>query len=190
MIDVRFSPLPLWPYPSTENRRGRNTFKASWSDTLALLERELDWLDGAGVIIGAGFTGGDLRLDGWPKANDRPPAHPGIELSFDSIRGRLSYHTDVCEGWQSNVRSIALGLEALRAVDRYGITGERAAPGGGRQYAGFAAIEAAPVVQLKTRGERLIQEYGSEAAALRGTHPDYGGDRADFEAVMAARGGR
>lgn len=44
---------------------------------------------------------------------------------------RLVYATDTCVLWQHNVRSIALGLEALRAVDRYGITKR------GEQYAGF-----------------------------------------------------
>lgn len=47
-------------------------------------------------------------------------------------RCRLVYATDVCERWQHNVRSIALGLQALRAVDRYGISRR------GQQYAGFA----------------------------------------------------
>lgn len=46
-------------------------------------------------------------------------------------RKRLIYATDVCDYWQHNVRSIALGLEALRAVDRYGISRR------GEQYAGF-----------------------------------------------------
>lgn len=45
--------------------------------------------------------------------------------------GRMVLATDVCEDWMHNVRSIALTLEALRAVDRYGATQ-------GRQYAGFA----------------------------------------------------
>lgn len=48
-------------------------------------------------------------------------------------RKRLVYATDVCAYWQHNVRSIALGLDALRAVDRYGISKR------GQQYAGFRA---------------------------------------------------
>ena len=43
MIDVRFRPLPIWPHENTpaHARRSRYTFKAPWSNTLALLEREL-----------------------------------------------------------------------------------------------------------------------------------------------------
>lgn len=44
---------------------------------------------------------------------------------------RHVYATDVCARWQDNVRSIALGLQALRAVGRFGITPS------GQQYAGF-----------------------------------------------------
>lgn len=44
---------------------------------------------------------------------------------------RLIYACDVCDFWQHNVRSIALGLGSLRAVDRYGISSR------GEQYAGF-----------------------------------------------------
>jgi hypothetical protein len=39
-------------------------------------------------------------------------------------------------GWQHNVRAIALTLEALRAVDRYGATET------GQQYTGFKALPA------------------------------------------------
>jgi hypothetical protein len=48
---------------------------------------------------------------------------------------RLVFATDAYEDWQHNVRAIALTLEALRAVDRYGTTG-------GRQYAGFRQLTA------------------------------------------------
>jgi hypothetical protein len=69
----------------------------------------------------------------------RKATHPdagGSAEDFAAVQAahdqrRLVYATDVCESWQHNVRSIALGLEALRAVDRYGITRR------GQQYAGF-----------------------------------------------------
>lgn len=183
MIDVRFNPLATWPHGHTHKRRSKWTFKASWPDTLELLDRELRLLDAASVIIGVNLRPQDIRQDGWPRSNAQQPAHPGVEISFDSRaiarldpvvrRGlailrqfdgdvtravkrhhpdlggdhadfvaiqaaadtgkRLVYATDACEFWQHNVRSIALGLEALRAVDRYGISRR------GEQYAGFRA---------------------------------------------------
>lgn len=184
-MEVRFRPLPIWPYSTTVGRRGRLTFKASWQNTLDLLAREVRTLDGRNVVIGASFREADLRLDGMPYANAREPGHPGIELSFDALIGgnrqRLVYATDVCERWEHNVRSIALGLESLRAVDRYGITRR------GEQYAGFRELTAGTGDPSPSRGAQIIAERGGLTQALKATHPDHGGDSADFADVQAAR---
>jgi hypothetical protein len=111
---IRFRPLTAWPYPETEPRRSRYIFKAGWENTLTLLERELNHLDADNVIIGAFLRETDIRQDGFPRASARTPDHPGVEVSFDSPHGRLVYATDVCETYQHNVRSIALGLASLR----------------------------------------------------------------------------
>lgn len=185
MIEVRFRPMPIWPYPATPDhaRRSRWAFKAPWSSTLALLDQELRQIDGTNIVIGGGWRERDLRLDGLPRADAREPSHPGVEVSFDAHVGnrqqRLVYATDVCQRWEHNVRSIALGLEALRAVDRYGITRH------GEQYAGFKALPSGgPSVE---RGLQLIRQHGSVRAALHATHPDHGGDANDFADVQAAR---
>lgn len=175
-------PLPEWPYPPTRNRRGRRTFTAGWQNTLDLLARELGHLRATAPIIAAGFQESDLRIDGMPYANAYP-FHPGIEISFDTRQhGRLVYATDCCEWWQHNVRSIALGLEALRAVDRYGITRR------GEQYSGWRQLgtgsDDGPSLE---RGRALIREAGSAREALKVTHPDAGGERIDFESVRMAQ---
>jgi hypothetical protein len=180
-VNYTFRPLPVWPYPATpdSNRRSWWTFKADWRDTLALLAHEIEWISGRDVIIGAGFREGDVRQDGMPRANAREPMHPGIEISFDSARGRLTYSTDICQRWQHNVRSIALGLEALRAVDRYGITHR------GEQYAGFLALAAGGPDPV--RGKALVEQAGGIREALMAHHPDHGGSEADFVDVQAYR---
>lgn len=183
MIDVHFNPLVNWPHGDTWDRRSRSTFKASWANTLELLDKELRLLDASNVILGVNLRPYDIRQDGWPRSNAQQPIHPGVEISFNSgaiakldpvvRRGlalirqaggdarvaakrhhpdaggehadfvaiqsatdpskRLVYATDCCCYWQHNVRSIALGLGALRAVDRYGISRR------GEQYSGFRA---------------------------------------------------
>lgn len=179
-MNVTLRPLSTWPYPDTRSRRSRHTFKAGWQDTLDLLRRELRHLRASNVVIGAGLREEDLRIDGMPRSGARDPAHPGIELSFDApAHGRLVYATDACLRWEHNVRSIALGLEALRAVDRYGITRR------GEQYAGWRQLESGgPSVE---RGREHIRRHGSVRAALMATHPDQGGDPAAFADVQAAR---
>lgn len=180
-MNVTFRPLPVWPYPATRDRRSRWTFKAPWSSTLDLLYREVEKLGGRNVVLGAGFRERDLRLDGMPRAGAREPMHPGVEISFDSRHGRLVYATDVCVRWEHNVRSIALGLEALRAVDRYGITRR------GEQYAGWKQLAPGTTDGGSDRGRELIRQHGSVKAALHASHPDHGGSERDFRDVQAAR---
>ncbi len=140
LMDVRVQVLAGWRHPGTrpDRRRPRWVFRNSWAETAELLTCELDHLGARSVLIGVGLTGRDIDPDGWLSARDWPAAHPGVELSFTDRDGaRLDYATDACELWQHNVRSIALGLGALRAVDRYGITRRQ------QQYAGFrtAAVD-------------------------------------------------
>lgn len=184
-MNVVFRPMPIWPYTATRSydRRSPWTFKAGWQSTLDLLEKELRQINGRDVVIGGGWRERDIRLDGMPRSNAAEPTHPGVEVSFTAYVGgrrqRLVYATDVCAKWQHNVRSIALGLASLRAVDRYGITRH------GEQYAGFKALPpGGPSVE---RGLMLIREHGSVRAALSATHPDHDGDATQFADVQAAR---
>jgi hypothetical protein len=192
---VRYTFRPLrWAEASTPagSRRSRWTFKASWQDTLDLLARELEHLGARDVVIEADFREQDLRLDGMPRANARQPEHPGVRIAFESKYGPLVYSTDSCAFWQHNVRSIALGLEALRAVDRYGVTRR------GEQYSGWKEIgaEAHTVDRDPLRvladlagvadpagwpREKLI------ARARRRAHPDHGGTSETWHAFTEAR---
>lgn len=180
-MQFTYRPLPTWPHPVTpaDRRRSRWTFKASWSDTLRLLEDELWRIDGRNVVIGIGLREGDVRKDGLPRADARPVSHPGVELTFDSRFGRLTYATDAHELWQHNVRAIALSLQALRAVDRYGVSRR------GEQYAGWAQLAAGG--PDADRGRVLVERAGSLREALRRHHPDQGGQQADFVDVVAYR---
>jgi hypothetical protein len=134
--------LTTWDGPRTpaDRRRSRWAFKAGWDDTLDLLDRELQHLGAREVVLEADFREQDLRLDGMPRSNARQPVDPAVRIAFDSKHGALVYAADTCAFWQHNVRSIALGLEALRAVDRYGIS-RRA-----EQYRGYRQIGGGPAV--------------------------------------------
>jgi hypothetical protein len=178
-MNYTFRPLPLWPHPITHNRRSRSTFKAGWDSTMKMLARELEHLGARDVMLAAGFNESEIRMDGMLRSNAREPLHPGVEVSFETAHGRLVYATDVCMFWQHNVRSIALGLGALRAVDRYGITRR------GEQYAGW--LQLGSTSDLAERGKRLVEVAGGLGQALKLHHPDLGGERADWDAVQAYR---
>lgn len=204
MAHLTVRPLVAWPGELTQPHRRANTFKAGWTSTVNLLEREVNALSisgrGGRVVVEMAVEERDCRLDGWIRA-DAQPRHPGVILSFESRFGPLRYWTDAYTTYQGNVRAIALGLEALRAVDRYGISRS------GEQYVGWNAIGAGrPVALTKEVAVSLlgqaanltkrpkpddpdIAEWATIAfkLAAKANHPDYGGSHDEFVALTAAR---
>jgi hypothetical protein len=171
-----WSPLPVWPYPPRPSQVDR--FDSTWDATLDKLELEISRVDGDDVVIGVVASADAISMSGALRYRSKV-TYPGAEVSFFKGAGRVTFHTDAYGSLQSNLRAIALGLEALRAVDRYGITSS------GEQYAGFAAL--GPGGPDPLRGKRLVDEYGSIAEALKKTHPDQGGSAAAFADVQAYR---
>jgi hypothetical protein len=172
-------PIVLWPEAETRNR-ARAPFRSSYSATHALLRREVLMLGATSAVLQLAVAEDDIRLDGDLRANARP-SHPGVIVSFESRHGPLRYACDTYLSWQDNARAIALTLEKLRAVDRYG------AAKGGEQYRGWRALPSGNGGSDPGRGAALIARHGSVAAALFATHPDHGGDARDFSDVQAFR---
>lgn len=199
-------PLGPWLDPVTTNRAGSHRFKAKWSDTLDLLGRETDLLGADQVILQIDVTEGELRRDGMLRANAKV-GFPGVRVSFESVHGPLTYATDAYEqqygwslpSWQANIRAIALALEALRAVDRYGVSGR------GEQYRGWNAIAAKPAVMTLAQAAEFLAEWAGDGysadavlrdpavrkaaylAAARHTHPDTGATGDTFARLAIAR---
>lgn len=189
---VRVAPLREWPGTLTPgNKRQRSNFSAPYSATLALLKRELVALHSRDIELLVAIPVGAFRRDGKPYANARAE-HPGIVISFDSKHGHLSYPCDTFTTWPDNIRAVALALEALRKVDRYGVTAH------GEQYRGFAAISATvvePFTDAPSARRWLDSLWGVDGDSLgtvirrakRMTHPDSGpGDAYTFDYVMRA----
>lgn len=131
MTSYTIRPISNRTHFSGKHRRSQ--FAASWPTTERLLLTEVAHLRGKDLVIEVDASEADIRLDGRLRASARP-ATPAVRVAFDSVHGPLTYATDVFATWQDNVRAIALGLEALRKVDRYGITKR------GEQYAGWKAL--------------------------------------------------
>lgn len=159
-------------------------FRASWLNTVQLLAKELRAHGARRAVLEIDMREQDFRLDGLPRA-DRAAMTPGIVLSFEATRvpgsPQLRYEVGTFSDWRANVRAVALGLEALRAVDRHGVTHR------GEQYAGWKALPVGKGDPSVDRGRELIREHGSVAKALMATHPDKGGRAEDFADVQAAR---
>lgn len=173
-----YRPLATWPYPPAKRTVRVTPFRSDWRRTLVLLEEELERAGASDVIIGLVMDASAVNLAGQIKP-EAVVRHKGVELSFQPRQGdRLTFHAEAHPTWKANLHAIALGLEALRAIDRFGITSS------GEQYAGFALL---PANVAAERGSQLVQVHGGLPEALRATHPDHGGAAADFQAVQAYR---
>ncbi len=201
-------PLGGWDRPITDPRTGSGTFRADWESTLDLLGREVELLGAQLVVVQIDAKDAELRRDGMlrSRVNVR---FPGVKVSFESHHGPLTYTSDAYEprwggdppGWQANVRAIALALQALRAVDRYGVSSR------GEQYRGWTAItaggrgatmsleEAAALLAggdhtALTKAQILAQPNLADTVyreAVKIYHPDRGGDPDLFDRLTRAR---
>jgi hypothetical protein len=198
----QIEPMPRWPYRDAGGGRKPNPFRAKFDDTLRLLEDELDHLDVTGAVaVRVVARDADVRRDGMLRARAQV-LHPGVAISFHSGRhGDLTYPCDRFYGryygeadWQVNFRAIALGLEALRKLDRYGIAGR------GEQYTGWRALEPAPASTFATADEALawLRSFTGatdathtsvvlNAAAARARRNRESGDQSTWDRYRAAR---
>lgn len=210
MIEIRFRPLGVWQGEQTERRRP-SQFRTPFERTLNTLTNEVKRLltpEAQWMVIELAVGEDEIRLDGWPRASARP-THPGVVVSFESRFGPLRYATDVYNDWHDNLRAIALSLESLRAVDRYGVTKR------GEQYTGWKALGVGDVPKMSRReaatllareaefydepaidrdelAKRVLKDPSTYLAsvyrrAVKRHHPDVGGDRSMYERLERAR---
>lgn len=156
--------------------------------------KSLKKIHASNVIVEAGFARHQIRNDGWPQ-NDAKPAHAGVVLYFRNTDGDFRFPCGTYRTFEANLHAIALTLENLRAIDRYGATSSH------QQYMGFKQLEAgaaggkvwtleAAAAWMKAEGDRDIgdsvisevqlvtnQEYYRETyrALAKSLHPDGGG---------------
>lgn len=179
---VTVRPISSWPDGEAPIEWRPSPFDAPWHATTEVLARELRMLDARQVVLELAIGESEIRLDGKPYARARA-RHPGVILSFESRHGPLRYATGAFDSWQANLRAVALGLEALRKVDRYGIARR------GEQYRGWRQLHSgADDESTIERGRRIIAGAdGDVREALKATHPDRGGNPVDFRSVQLAR---
>ena len=197
MVILTIRPLAVWSGERTPaNQRKRYQFTRAkgsgwgrepmpWSDTLLIFDRELGALQAESIVLQIQVTERDIRLDGQLRADTRP-SDPAVRLLFDSKHGPLTYQCDRFATWQDNARAVALGLEALRKVERYGITEH------GEQYKGWLQIEAgtpsvsprevfaAMIGQGVDAADRSLTDVELWRSARAIAHPDRNGGRREL----------
>lgn len=202
-MTLTWASLRSWPGERRPVHRQIDApFKATWIKTLDKLKRELVHLNVKDAVIEVDAEPGSFRRDGSLYADARMVT-AGVVLSFTHPKhGPLRLPSDKYKHFDDNVRAIALGLEALRAVDRYGITPKA------EQYTGWRALPSSTadndgIVDVHTAAEFLSRftEYkpidllqwpdraiGAWRKARSVTHPDVdGGSAQAFAKVERAR---
>jgi hypothetical protein len=206
-VILTFRPIKVWPegWPSPDSDAPWSKFKATYQSTLELLDRELDYLGAKECTLQVDATERDCRLDGQLRA-DAKVGYRGCILSFDTLQhGTLTYSCDAFDAhsgaWKHNLRAIALGLEALRKVERYGIANR------GQQYAGYrelgTGIALGPGAMSKDEAAVFIGEAAgwtvppdpmdptvvalAYKTAAKRLHPDAGGDAEQFKRLQEAK---
>ena len=199
-VGWRARSISLWPGVKTSPRirhpfsyvtkSGVRKMGIDWPGTMALLKRELEHLQAKEVVLELELYETQIRADGWIRA-DATVRDAGVILSFQSEIGPMRYPVDRFTEWKGNVRGIALALEALRKVNRYGVAGRA------EQYKGWLQIPAQTggvdpfllLAKWAKWSEEAVRAEPLRALRLarRAAHPDtFEGSDDDFRAVTRA----
>lgn len=198
MIPYTVRPLDPWIGPRTKHPE-RSRFRSTWKQTLAELSYELERLGATTWVLQLDVSDWDLRKDGGIRANARPAASEAVRVNFTARgKGPLTFACDRYDDWHDNVRAVAKTLEALRAVDRYGVATT------GEQYRGWTAIASRPAEMSREQAAEFIAHWAGWTAdgdialllkdpdllknayrdAARRCHPDVTGDDGDTMARL------
>ena len=174
-----------WPRSksSQRSRFGTYTKKPSVEKARNLLSDELHRLRGSNVVLS---TNVELRLDGQPRSDRRPPTDTGVAVYFTLNGKRVSLACDKWDTVGDNIWAIAKHIEALRGQDRWGVGSIDQA------FTGYIALnektqpscwEVLGVLPDATE-EMILSAYRSKT---KSTHPDKGGSVAGFVALNEAK---
>jgi hypothetical protein len=195
-----------WPKtPAADRAPGAQFRRGGYNGTLPTFSSGrkdvLDELEKMGVTICVISSSVDVRVDGIPRlgvnADSRSFKEPGVALYF-SLKGRpFVMAQDAYSSPGVNLRSLALALEAMRALERHG-GGTMA----GKAFDGFAALP--PPAGMKPKRpwwqvlrysenpeDRELLSVGEVKARFntlaKRMHPDSGGDSDDLSELTMAR---
>lgn len=189
-------------WPDHQNRtpaskRKRSAFKSnggsvSVAEAMRRLKHEISaftsigkgWvIDPEKVVISSNIP---LRNDGLPRSGQREPDDPGIAIYFRMSRQDYCFACDLWDRAADNIVAIAKHLEALRGQERWGVGSIE------QSFRGYLALPAQTSgagwwsilgVQSNASREEIQQAYRRLALEH---HPDAGGDRAEWDRIIAA----
>lgn len=150
------------------------------------LLREIQRMGGTGVILSTNLP---LRRDGLPYADAKTPEDSGVAVYFKYKKKPMTLACDQYFRVSENARALAMTIEALRGIERWGASDlmERA-------FRGFTALpEKAGEYWRDILGfepERKVSSDEVETAFRRlahVAHPDKGGTLEQWQQLVNAR---
>ena len=140
---IRYEPLgDRFPHDRTRSPSAA-PFRSTWGHTEELLHREASKVGNpavwtwAEVVIDVEADHREIRAD---RSCLLASAKPGNAVVVHVPHADLSFPCDTFDRWRDNVRAVALTMEKLRAIDRYGVATT------GQQYTGWKALPEQSIV--------------------------------------------
>lgn len=212
MLNIPVRPVATWP--GTENKSPkRSQFRSGYRDTVNLLDDELTK---ARAVDGSWFVEmwvdpRDVRLDGQLRANARV-LKQGVIFRYSRFTGKrfkrpdgtirhetqdISYPCDAFDHWQDNLRAIALSMESLRRVERYGvfkydeIISRLALPSAEGKVSTRESAAAFMATHSGVAMQEILFSDTARSTAYRKAattlHPDRGGSTEEFQKLNEAQ---
>jgi hypothetical protein len=179
-MSARAHPLQ-WPkgWPKTElnKREAGNHFKnVTLASALNGLKDEVRRLDGKNVVLSSNYTLGN-----------ESPKESGVVAYFEYNGSQVAIPCDRWKRIEINVRAIALAIEAMRGMERWGAKHMIAA-----MFSGFTALpeKTGPScwdvlgISSDATEDQILNAYRSKA---KKAHPDQGGSSEAFNALSQAK---
>jgi hypothetical protein len=158
--------------------------------------RQLNLLRAKSVVISTNLR---VRNDGLPYSNQRQPDDPGVAVYFRLVKSfdpqqahsgqAFTDHVLACDRWdlvEDNLWAVAKHVDALRGQQRWGVGNVEQA------FAGYQALPPASdpdawwTVLHVERTADWDQIRDAYRLRVKQTHPDVGGDQAEFIKIQRA----
>jgi hypothetical protein len=178
---------PIRQARTPSSRRGTDRFGRELTISVASydLQEEVRRLGGRDLVISTNVR---QRVDGTgPLSGQRAPDDAGVAVYFTRAKQQVVFACDRYRRVEANLRAIALHLDAMRGMDRWGV---------GTLDQAFAGFQALPETAggdpwWKVLGAEDPIRTGDELQAAyreaaRRAHPDKGGSQEAFVRVQRA----
>lgn len=178
-----------WPegWPRLNGKKGYGPFRTTAERAISSLYQEVRSLRASNLVVSSNCK---IRQDGTPYREDLQATlkDAGVAIYFQYGGRPMVMAQDAYNVPLSNIRSLALAIEAMRAIERHG---------GGhmmqRSFEGFAqlpppgssggyskrpwrdVLEVGPIGELASHLQLILAE-GQYKALAKKLHPDQGGD--------------